>query len=154
MCGERCGTKRLPFVSKVGATHWWWLSFLSHHTIAHCVIGWWETILYVLYRCKCPSNNSPGTYKLTVVISERQLYVNWKYNTTWFSNNCIIILQLHVVSTLLGIYSAVVAYRLILTRCVFRDALLHTTVVMHGYLGYRCLPVSFDQPGPFPLNSH
>ena len=34
-----------------------------------------------------------------------------------------------------------------LMRCVFRDALLHTTVVMRGYLFYFQLPVSFDQSG-------
>ena len=61
-------------------------------------------------------------------------------------------------STLLGIYylffkliksSAAVAYSLRgLTHCVFRDALLHTTAVMCGYL-YDChLPVSFEQSGP------
>ena len=38
-------------------------------------------------------------------------------------------------------------------RCVFRDALLHTTVVMRGYLRYCHLPVSFDQSGPSPLTS-
>ena len=37
-------------------------------------------------------------------------------------------------------------------RCVFRDALLHTTV-MRGYLRYGHLPVSFDQSGPSPLTS-
>ena len=37
--------------------------------------------------------------------------------------------------------------------CVFRDALLHTTVVMCGYLCYCHLPVSFDQSGPSPLTS-
>ena len=40
-----------------------------------------------------------------------------------------------------------------LMRCVFRDALLHTTVVMCGYLHYCHLPVSFDQSGPSPLTS-
>ena len=38
-------------------------------------------------------------------------------------------------------------------RSVFRDALLHTTVVMCGYLHYCHLPVSFDQSGPSPLTS-
>ena len=38
-------------------------------------------------------------------------------------------------------------------HCVFRDALLHTTVVMRGYLQYCPLPVSFDQSGPSPLIS-
>ena len=37
--------------------------------------------------------------------------------------------------------------------CVFSDALLHTTVVMCGYLHYCRLPVSFDQSGPSPLTS-
>ena len=37
--------------------------------------------------------------------------------------------------------------------CVFRDALLHTIVVMRGYLHYCYLPVSFDQSGPSPLIS-
>ena len=37
--------------------------------------------------------------------------------------------------------------------CVFRDALLHTTVLMCGYLCYCHLPVSFDQSGPSPLTS-
>ena len=37
--------------------------------------------------------------------------------------------------------------------CVFRDALLHTIVVMCGYLHYCHLPVSFDQSGPSPLTS-
>ena len=50
--------------------------------------------------------------------------------------------------------SAAVAYPLRgLTCCVFRDALLHTTVVMCGYLCYCHLPVSFDQSGPFSLTS-
>ena len=42
-----------------------------------------------------------------------------------------------------------------LKRSVFRDALLHTTVVMCGYLRYCHLPVSFDQSGssPSPLTS-
>ena len=45
------------------------------------------------------------------------------------------------------LFSAAVAYPLwALTVCVFRDALLRTTVVM-------CHLVSFDQSGP-PLNSH
>ena len=39
-----------------------------------------------------------------------------------------------------------------MTRRVFRDALLHTTVITSGYLRYCHLPVSFDQPGP-PLTS-
>ena len=48
--------------------------------------------------------------------------------------------------TLIGL-SAAVADPLRGSRCcVFRDALLHTTVVIRGYL----LPVSFDQPGPSP----
>ena len=34
---------------------------------------------------------------------------------------------------------------------MFRDALLHTTVVMCGYLCYGHLPISFDQSGPSPL---
>ena len=38
-------------------------------------------------------------------------------------------------------------------RCVFRDALLHATVIMPGYLRYCYLPVSFDQSGPSPLTS-
>ena len=33
-------------------------------------------------------------------------------------------------------------------HCVFRDALLHATVVMCGYLRYCHLPVSFNQSGP------
>ena len=36
---------------------------------------------------------------------------------------------------------------------VFRDALLHTTVVMCGYLRCCHLPASFDQSGPSPLTS-
>ena len=36
---------------------------------------------------------------------------------------------------------------------MFRDALLHTTVVMCGCLCYCHLPVSFDQSGPSPLTS-
>ena len=36
---------------------------------------------------------------------------------------------------------------------VLRDALLHTTLVMYGYLHYCHLPVSFDQSGPSPLTS-
>ena len=40
-----------------------------------------------------------------------------------------------------------------LAGLVFRDALLHTTVVMCGYLHYCHLPVSFDQSGPSPLTS-
>ena len=40
-----------------------------------------------------------------------------------------------------------------LMRCVFRDALLHTTVVMCGYLCCRHPPVSFDQAGPSPRTS-
>ena len=38
-------------------------------------------------------------------------------------------------------------------RCVFRDALLHTIVVMHVFLRNCHLPVSFNQPGPSPLTS-
>ena len=38
-----------------------------------------------------------------------------------------------------------------LVRCVFRDALLHTTVAMSGYLHYCYLPVSFDQSGHSPV---
>ena len=38
-----------------------------------------------------------------------------------------------------------------LTHCVFRDALLHTTVVMCGYLRYCHLPLSWYQSGPSPL---
>ena len=50
--------------------------------------------------------------------------------------------------------SAAVAYPLRgLTHCVFRDALLHTTVVMHGYLCNCHLPFSFDLSGPSPLTS-
>ena len=69
------------------------------------------------------------------------------------------VLNSHCVCALLGIYStywssAVVAYPLRgLLCCVFRDALLHTTVVMCGYLNYCHLPVSFDQSGPSPLTS-
>ena len=48
--------------------------------------------------------------------------------------------------------SAAVAYQH-LTNCVFRDALLHTNVIMCGYLHYCHLPVSFDQSGPSPLIS-
>ena len=45
--------------------------------------------------------------------------------------------------------SAAVAYPLRgLMRCVFREAILHTTVVMRGYLRYCHLPVSVDQSGP------
>ena len=36
---------------------------------------------------------------------------------------------------------------------VFRDALLHTTVVMCSYLHYCHLPLSFDRSGPSPLYS-
>ena len=36
---------------------------------------------------------------------------------------------------------------------VFRDALLHSTVVMCGYLRYCHLLVSFDQFGPSSLTS-
>ena len=50
--------------------------------------------------------------------------------------------------------SAAVAYPLRgLMRCLFRAALLHTTVVMRGYSRDCHLPVSFDQPGPSPLTS-
>ena len=50
--------------------------------------------------------------------------------------------------------SAAVAYPLKgLNCCVFRDALLHTTVVMHGYLCYCHLPASFDQSYPSPVTS-
>ena len=38
-------------------------------------------------------------------------------------------------------------------RCVFKDAILHTTVVTHGYLHYCHLLVSFDKSGPSPLTS-
>ena len=48
-------------------------------------------------------------------------------------------LCIHSVSTLLGV--------------VCRDALLHTTVVMCGYLRYCHLPISFDQSGTSPLTS-
>ena len=40
--------------------------------------------------------------------------------------------------------SAAVAYPL--TDCVFREALLHTTVVMCGYLRHCDLPVSLSGP--------
>ena len=66
-------------------------------------------------------------------------------------------------STLLGIYytyfftycsSVAVAYPLRgLAHCVFRDALLYTTVILCGYLHYCHLPVSVDQSGPSPLIS-
>ena len=36
--------------------------------------------------------------------------------------------------------------------CVFRDALLHTTVEMGGYLHYFHLPVNFDLSGPSLIN--
>ena len=50
--------------------------------------------------------------------------------------------------------SAAVAYPLRrLMCCVFRDALLHTTLVICGYLCYCHLPVSFDQSAPSPLTS-
>ena len=49
-------------------------------------------------------------------------------------------------------YFAVVAYSLRdLVCCVIRDALLHTTVIMCGYLHYCHLPV--NQSGPSPLTS-
>ena len=38
-------------------------------------------------------------------------------------------------------------------HCVFRDALLHTTVVMRGYSRWCHLPVSIDQSSPSPLIS-
>ena len=56
--------------------------------------------------------------------------------------------NVHSVSTLLGIYltywcSAAVDYPLRgLVHCVLRDVVLHTTVVMHGYLRYCHLLVS------------
>ena len=63
----------------------------------------------------------------------------------------------HSVLTLLGIYSAAsaaVTYPLRhLTLCLVRDALLHTTAVMCGYLCYCHRPVSFDQSGSSPLTS-
>ena len=66
---------------------------------------------------------------------------------------------IHQVSTLLGIYyffffftywsPASVAYPLTaLMYCVFRDALLHSAVVMCSYVRYCHLPASFDQSGP------
>ena len=68
-------------------------------------------------------------------------------------------LYIQSLSTLLGIYytfffftSAAVACPLAgLTRCVFRDALLHTTVVMRGYLHCCHFPDGSDQSGPSPL---
>ena len=36
---------------------------------------------------------------------------------------------------------------------MFRDAPLHTTDIMRGYLCYCRLPVTFDQSGPSPLTS-
>ena len=59
-----------------------------------------------------------------------------------------------LVFIILILSSAAAAYPLRdLTRCVFRYALLHTTVVMCGYLPYCHLPVSFVQSGPSPLTS-
>ena len=40
-----------------------------------------------------------------------------------------------------------------LMRYVLRDAFLHTTVVMRGYLLYFHVPVSFGKSGPSPLTS-
>lgn len=37
--------------------------------------------------------------------------------------------------------------------CVFRDALLHTSVITSGYLRYCCLSISWNQPGHSPLTS-
>ena len=74
-------------------------------------------------------------------------------------------IYIHTVSTLLVISetyfffllihsSAAVPYPLRgLTRCVFRDALLPTTVLMRGYLRYFHLPGSFNQSGFSPLTS-
>ena len=39
------------------------------------------------------------------------------------------------------------------TCCVFRDALLHTSVVTSGYLSSCCLSISSNQSGPSPLTS-
>ncbi len=37
------------------------------------------------------------------------------------------------------------------TLCTFRDALLHTLVVMSGYSSYCCLSTSSNQSGHSPL---
>ena len=70
-------------------------------------------------------------------------------------------INIHTVTTLLVIYSiwnhwssaAVAAPLQGLTCCVFRDALLHTTVLMQGYLSYCHLPVSLNQSEPSPPTS-
>ena len=71
-----------------------------------------------------------------------------------------IILSEHFIRCLLDLFfglsksSAAVAYPLRgLKHYVFRDALLHTTVVMCGYLLDCHLPVSFNQSGLSPLIS-
>ena len=76
---------------------------------------------------------------------------------------CVTYIQwaLYLVGYLLSLFfrliksSAAVAHPLHrgLMHCVFRDALLHTTVVMCGYLRYCHLPVRFNQSGPFRLIS-
>ena len=60
---------------------------------------------------------------------------------------------MHLFVRLIFWYSAAVAQSLQGKTCVFRDALLHTTVATHGYLSYFCLPVSLNQSGHFPLIS-
>ena len=83
---------------------------------------------------------------------------NNNYNTLWF-HQCRYTLIENFIR-----YSLNIFFRLIdlldltfplggLTSCVFRDALLHTTVVMCDYLHYCHLPVSFVQSGSSPLTS-
>ena len=76
---------------------------------------------------------------------------------TWNLNEQIYTLSEPFIRYLLTLFfrhssSAAAAYPLRgLTRCVFRDALLHNPAVIRGYLRCRYLPVSFDQAGPSPL---
>ncbi len=50
--------------------------------------------------------------------------------------------------------SATVAHLLQgLTCCVFRDGILHTLVVMSGYLSYCCLSIISNQSAHSPLTS-
>ncbi len=50
--------------------------------------------------------------------------------------------------------SAAVAHLLQgLTCCVFRDGILHTLVVMSGYLSYCCLSIISNQSAHSPLTS-
>ena len=115
------------------------MSVESTGSIQECFLYAWlcKTVIHMFYSKNCSIHNR---VILTIVNNTPQVVNSIRF-TSYCPSRCFTNILI-CVRTLFGC-------SLGLTHRVFRDNLLHTTVVMHSYLHYCHLPVSFHQSWPF-----